>query len=272
MRFSITSRPARLRPAAVAGRFYPGDPDDLRNTVARLLEEAPAWKGPVPKAIITPHAGYIYSGPVAASAYNRLRPGKRQIRRVVLLGPTHYVAVAGLGGVTVEGFETPLGTVPVDREALRGLDDLPQVEPRDDAHAPEHSLEVQLPFLQLAFEEFSIVPLVVGEAAPGEVAQVLDSLWGGPETCIVISSDLSHFLNLDEARRVDELTARAIENLAPDSIGEKQACGRTPIQGLLESARRRGMRVERLDLRTSGDTAGPRDRVVGYGAFVFSEN
>ena len=264
-----TSERGKVRPAAVAGRFYPSDPTELRNLINMLLAQAPPATGPGPKALIAPHAGYLYSGPIAASAYAQLLPARDQIQRIVLLGPSHFVSVAGLATSSAAAFATPLGVVPVDVEAVRQARTLPQVQELDAAHGDEHSLEVQLPFLQSVLGDFTLVPLAVGEATPEEVSEVLDTLWGGPETRFVISSDLSHYYDLQTARRLDKATAKAIEALKPGGVGEERACGRIPIRGLLQSARRHGLHARTVDLRTSGDTAGPRDKVVGYGAFVF---
>jgi hypothetical protein len=260
-----------VRPPAAAGRFYPANPQELGDLIRTLLAQASPATGPAPKAIIAPHAGYLYSGPIAASAYAHLIPARDLVTRVVLLGPSHYIALEGLAATSAEAFATPLGLVPVDAEALRQIGSLPQVRVLDEAHAQEHSLEVQLPFLQTVLNRFSLVPLAVGGVTPEEISEVLDALWGGPETRFVISSDLSHYLDSQTARRVDSATAKAIEALNPDAIGEDQACGRVPIRGLLHAARRHGLSVRTVDLRNSGDTAGPRDRVVGYGAFVFEE-
>ena len=259
----------RVRPAAVAGRFYPADPGELRELIRTLLAKTPDASGPAPKAIIAPHAGYLYSGPVAASAYARLIPGRERIKRVVMFGPAHFVPVAGLAATTAEGFATPLGIVPVDTKAIEMLQALPQVVSADEAHVREHSLEVHLPFLQTVLADFSVVPLAVGDATPSEVHEVMEMLWGGPETCIVVSSDLSHFYDMRTARERDRATADAIEALKPADIAEDQACGRISIRGLLEAAQQHGLRGRALDLRNSGDIAGPRDRVVGYGAFAF---
>jgi hypothetical protein len=264
---------SHVRHAAVAGMFYPGDPRALAAEVRRHLAAAAArpHQGPPPKAIIAPHAGYVYSGPVAASAYVRLHPLRGRVRRVLLLGPCHRVAVRGLAVSAADAFATPLGPVAVDREAVQALLALPQVCEMEATHTDEHSLEVQLPFLQEVLGQFRLVPLVVGQATADEVAGVLERLWGGAETLIVISSDLSHYLDYDTARRVDQATCRAIEALDPAAIGHDQACGRIPVAGLLTVARRRGLAVETLDLRNSGDTAGDRRRVVGYGAWMFTE-
>ncbi len=263
-----------IRHAAVAGAFYPGSPRDLDTMVRRFLADAETktQDGPIPKAIIAPHAGYVYSGAVAASAYARLKPAAGAIRRVVLLGPCHRVAVTGLAVSSADAFATPLGAIPLDKKAIADILSLPQVSVFDATHADEHSLEVHLPFLQEIFHDFSLVPLVVGRASGDEVADVLERLWGGPETVIVISSDLSHYLDYESARRTDATTREAIEALDPSAIGHDQACGRVPVAGLLTLARRRGLRVTTLDLRNSGDTAGDRDRVVGYGAWMFTES
>jgi AmmeMemoRadiSam system protein B len=261
--------PPPSRPAAAAGRFYPSDPKRLRVLVESLLAEAGSSTEPAPKAIIVPHAGYIYSGPIAASAYARLLPARDSIQRIVLLGPAHFVPLRGVALPSAGNFETPLGSVPVDAEAVRSLRSLEQVRVLDEAHAPEHSLEVQLPFLQVVLKHFSLVPLLAGEASADQIAGVLERVWGGPETRLVISSDLSHYLDSETARLVDRATAEAIESLAPERVGNDQACGRVPIRGLLRAARAHGLRPTTVDLRNSGDTAGPRDQVVGYGAFLF---
>lgn len=252
--------------------FYSGDRRDLAQAVDAMLASAaqPAPAQPVPKAIIAPHAGYIYSGPIAASVYALLKPARARINRVVLLGPTHRVAVKGLALPEADGFATPLGTVAIDREASAAIRALPQVTVSSAAHAFEHSLEVHLPFLQTVLEEFKLVPLAVGYAEPEQVAEVLDVLWGGPETLIVISSDLSHYLNYPEAQAIDRRTADAILGLRTD-ITHEQACGATPVTGLNLAAQRRRLIPQLLDLRNSGDTAGDKNRVVGYGAFAFFE-
>ncbi|TVR98123.1 MAG: AmmeMemoRadiSam system protein B [Rhodospirillales bacterium] len=267
-----------LRYPAVAGLFYPETARDLEAQVRNLLAAAapagtasPTVDDPILKAIIVPHAGYPYSGPVAATAYARVAAIADRVCRVVLLGPSHRVAVRGLAASSAAAFTTPLGPVPVDRAALASVLALPQVETLDAAHADEHSLEVHLPFLQAVLKDFTIVPLLVGRASTDAVAEVLDRLWGGPETLIVISSDLSHYLDDASARALDAATCRAIEALEPAAIGHDQACGRVPINGLLTLARRRGLSITTLDLRNSGDTAGDRRRVVGYGAWMLSE-
>jgi hypothetical protein len=257
-----------VRNPAVAGLFYPGDPRELRAMVADYLGAAQA-AGTVPKAMIVPHAGYIYSGPIAASAYARLIPARRQITRVVLLGPAHRVGFHGLALSSADYFTTPLGSIPVDAATVKKIASLPQVRVMDVAHAQEHSLEVHLPFLQEVLGEFTLVPLVVGEASPEEVSEVLDLLWGGPETLIVISSDLSHYHDYATAQAMDRATSQAIERLQPDGIQYDDACGRNPVNGLLTVARVRGLKARTIDLRNSGDTAGTRERVVGYGAYVF---
>jgi hypothetical protein len=257
-----------IRQPAVAGMFYPAERERLHRDITQYLKEAPA-NGPVPKAIIVPHAGYVYSGPVAATAYARLRPARESIHRVVLLGPSHRIPLFGLATSSANAFNTPLGSIAVDVEALKSIADLPQVKRMDEAHALEHSLEVHLPFLQEVLHDFTLVPLVVGEAEPAQVAEVLERLWGGPETLIVISSDLSHYHDYETARRLDKATSRAIETLSLEDVHSENACGCRPVAGLLYLARKKGMKGETIDLRNSGDTAGSKDQVVGYGAYVF---
>lgn len=257
------------RSAAVAGLFYPGDPAALAAEVDAYLAEAPHPAAPAPKAIIAPHAGYIYSGPIAASVYARLAPLRGRVKRVVLAGPAHRVYVEGAAIPSVESFDTPLGTVPLDREALAQLGELPFVEVNDRAHAQEHCLEVHLPFLKAVLGDFTLVPIVVGDATTEEAATLLETLWGGDETLVVVSSDLSHYHAYEVARRIDGATAQAIVHLEARLVPD-EACGAIPINGLLRAARKRGLVPEQLDVRNSGDTAGPRDRVVGYGAFAFT--
>jgi MEMO1 family protein len=258
---------SRVRTPAVAGYFYPADPRELRGLIDGYLAAVPA-EGPVPKAVVVPHAGYVYSGAVAASVYARLRPARGRITRVVLLGPAHRVGVSGLALPDAETFLTPLGRVAVDPIVAAHLADLPQVHVNGAAHAQEHSLEVQLPFLQEVLGEFVVVPLVVGDAGPAEVGEVLERLWGGDDTLIVVSTDLSHYHDYATAQRRDRATSAAVEKLEYERIGYDDACGRNSLNGLLWVARRRGLRVQRVDLRNSGDTAGGRERVVGYGAYA----
>jgi MEMO1 family protein len=262
-----------VRPAAVAGMFYPGTPTVLSAAVRAYLADAGSMqetRDPLPKALIVPHAGYVYSGPVAAPAYRRIAAGRASVRRVVLLGPVHRVPIRGLALPAAQAFATPLGTVEVDAEAAARALELPQVQVSDAAHALEHSLEVQLPFLQTVLDDFKIVPFAVGDATAEEVGEVIDRLWGGSETLIVVSSDLSHYHPYAAARQIDRGTATAI--LALDaSIDHEQACGATPINGLALCARRHHLKPELLDLRNSGDTAGDKSRVVGYAAFAFAD-
>ncbi|MCU7812786.1 MAG: AmmeMemoRadiSam system protein B [Candidatus Thiodiazotropha sp. (ex Notomyrtea botanica)] len=260
---------ASVREPAVAGLFYPAEAEVLRHMVEDFLSDAPTV-GMLPKAIIVPHAGYIYSGPVAASVYARLAANNKLIRRVVLLGPSHRVAFKGLAAPDFSQFRTPLGNIPIDRGAIAQLDGMKQVIRLDEAHAEEHSLEVQLPFLQLLLEDFELIPLVVGDASGEAVAEVLERLWGGPETLIVISSDLSHYHDYLTAKQMDQATSEAIASLHPEKLGYEDACGRTPVKGLLLQAKRLGLKAEIVDLRNSGDTAGDKNRVVGYGAYAFS--
>ena len=259
----------KIREPAVAGMFYPADARQLTRTVAEFMSDTKA-NGETAKAIIAPHAGYVYSGPIAASAYAYLSNCAGTIERVLLLGPAHRVSLQCLAVCSAESFATPLGNVAVDMEAVQDILLLPQVEISDEAHASEHSLEVHLPFLQMICPGLRIVPLVVGQATSDEVAEVIERLWGGEETVIVVSSDLSHYHDYATAHTLDAATAEAIEALDSISLRYDSACGQIAIQGLLQAAQRKGLRAHTVDLRNSGDTAGPRDRVVGYGAFVFA--
>lgn len=259
-----------IRLAAVAGTFYPADPVALQQMIDGFLHAVPAQTAATPKAIIAPHAGYVYSGPVAASAYARLIPMRDRVRRVVLLGPAHRVYVNGLALTHATHYATPLGIIPIDLTAMQQLATLAHVSYLDDAHADEHSLEVHLPFLQIVLDQFTLVPIVVGEATPQQVAEALALVWGGDETVIVISSDLSHFHDYRTAQLLDQATSQAIEALAPERIGYEDACGRNPVNGLLHLAKLKHLHATTIDLRNSGDTAGSPDRVVGYGAYVFN--
>jgi len=264
---------ASSRLPAVAGLFYEGQPQALDHELREFLAEVEPSALPVPKALIVPHAGYVYSGQSAAHAYVLLAPARQRIRRVVLLGPAHHVALRGLALPDATRFVTPLGSVSVDSDAVAAALTLPQVSENRLAHAQEHALEVQLPFLQTVLDDFTLVPFAVGAATPEEVAQVLDMLWGGPETLILISSDLSHFHRYATARELDRATSEDILALNP-RLDHEQACGATPINGLLLCAQRRGLKPRLLDLRNSGDSSaggGNRSRVVGYGAFAFIE-
>ena len=260
-----------VRKPAVAGQFYPGTAAELNAAVIGFLKEAQTSTEPeenVPKALIVPHAGYIYSGPVAASAYSRIADAADRITRVALLGPAHRLPFEGLALPRVDGFETPLGIVPLDADAVTQIEHLPQVRSLPSAHDGEHSLEVHLPFLQTLLGHFSLVPLVVGAATAAQVAEVLEMLWGGDETLIVVSTDLSHYYDYDTAKAMDAVTSEAIETLDERKIGSEDACGRVPLSGLLVAARTHGLTARTVDLRNSGDTAGPRNQVVGYGAYI----
>jgi AmmeMemoRadiSam system protein B len=264
----------QVRKAAVAGTFYPGNSHALAEDIGRMLADASAHHSQsavAPKAMIVPHAGYVYSGSTAAAAYATLTQAAQTIRRVVVLGPVHRVPVRGLAAPGVEAFSTPLGEVALDMDAIASLAHLPQVTVSAAAHAMEHSLEVQLPFLQAILPHFKLVPLAVGDASAAEVAQVLSALWGGPETLILISSDLSHFLPYAEAQATDQATMDHILQL-DGSLTHTQACGATPINGLLLAARTHHLHPQLLTQCNSGDTAGDRQRVVGYGAVAFLEN
>ncbi len=274
---STAQRP-RIRPAAVAGTFYPADREVLLASLRASFADAVAAADAavrdddrsVPKALIVPHAGYPYSGPVAASAYLRLVPARASIRRVVLLGPSHHTLVRGVAVPSADAFATPLGIVPIDRAAREAALRMLGVVLDDAAHALEHSLEVQLPFLQVVLDDVEVLPLVVSHAPAAEVAAVLGAVWGGPETVLLASTDLSHYHRYDEAVALDRHTADAIVTIDPDAIGDRDACGAAGLRGLLTAARDRHLRVEQVDLRNSGDTAGDRRQVVGYGAFALA--
>jgi MEMO1 family protein len=257
------------RPAAVAGLFYPADEAALRAHIDSLLDASDRGDVAVaPKMVMVPHAGTVYSGAVAASAYARLRGSRASIRRVVLIGPAHRVAFRGLAAPGVSAFDTPLGQVPLDRVRLADLGEAEAVVRDDAAHADEHALEVQLPFLQRVLDQFVLVPLLAGDVPPVGVARVLERIWGGPETLIVVSSDLSHYLPYEEAQAVDRATTQQIQAMDP-GVDVDQACGAVAINGALMVARASGLAPRLLDVRNSGDATGDRRRVVGYGAFAF---
>jgi hypothetical protein len=277
----------RLRPPAVAGLFYPSDPGELTSMVCTMMDaadpalrDAAAKQSGWPKAIIGPHAGYRYSGPIAASAYTPLLPARGKIRRVVLIGPAHRVAFTGVALPSAEAFAMPGRDFPLDREALDTAAALPGVHVLDHPHAPEHGLEVHLPWIAAALGPpassttdtagYRVAPMLFGDVDHEAVADVLDALWGGPETLIVISSDLSHYLDYDTAKQVDHATSRSILAGEARRVGPSQACGHTAIRALMRVAERRRLPADVLDLRNSGDTAGPRNEVVGYGAFAFN--
>ena len=264
----------QVRQPAVAGSFYPGQQQILASDVSDMLIASRSKQDEVrrsPKAIIVPHAGYIYSGPVAATAYAQLTAVRETIKRVVLLGPVHRVPVRGLALPGVSAFATPLGEIQIDSMAVTSIEDMPQVVVSQAAHAQEHSLEVQLPFLQAVLADFKLLPLAVGDATGQEVAEVLEALWGGPETLIVISSDLSHFLPYQTAQEMDKETVRNILNLH-GPLNHQQACGGTPVNGLMLAAKQHHLHPQLLDLRNSGDTAGDKSRVVGYASIAFTED
>jgi AmmeMemoRadiSam system protein B len=260
-----------VRQPAVAGAFYSGNKGVLANDIKAFLDSTTPVKGQAsPKAIVVPHAGYIYSGQTAAIAYSHLVAGCKTIKRVILLGPVHRVSVRGLALPGADAFATPLGEIELDQAAIASISHLHQIVVSPTAHAQEHSLEVQLPFLQSVLDEFKLVPLAVGDTTPAEIAEILDILWGGSETLIVISSDLSHFLPYDIAQKVDSETVQNILDMKV-SLTHNQACGGAPINGLVLAARRHHLKPKLLDLCNSGDTAGDKNRVVGYASFMFNE-
>jgi len=259
----------KIREPAVAGTFYPADPDQLKQMLMHYLNDA-STAGKVPKAIIAPHAGFIYSGPIAASVYARLKAAKEVINQVLLIGPSHRVGFQGLALSTAEQFSTPLGNIEVDTQSVKQLAEYPFISYLDQAHELEHSLEVHLPFLQTVLKQFSLIPIVAGDAPADQVCQLLEQFWGKAGTLIVISSDLSHFHDYETAQKLDRETSEIIEKLQYEKLDSGSACGRVPIRGLLRLARKNNLQVKTIDLRNSGDTAGSGDknRVVGYGAYV----
>jgi len=264
-----------VRVPAVAGRFYPRNPQELAETVHRftagcVASPEPDSTLPLPKALIVPHAGYVYSGSVAGHAFALLHPLRSSIRRVVLLGPSHYVPFVGIGLTSAAAFETPLGSIPIDGEINAELLRYPFVHQQDEAHVPEHSLEVQLPFLQQTLKNFTLIPLIYGRVSPEEIAEVLRHVWGGEETLIVVSSDLSHFLDDTSCRRLDTETAQIIERLETDKLNSERACGAKGIQGLMILAREKGLKLRTLELKNSAAASGDVDRVVGYGGFYLA--
>ena len=264
---------SKIRPTAVAGMFYPADPAELRDMVLSYLSnarETPIDSATRPRAIIAPHAGYIYSGPVAAHAYHYVESIKDIIANVVLIGPSHRVPLLGLATSSADYFSTPLGNIPINRTLTEQINELPFVSELDQAHSMEHSLEVHLPFLQLTLDEFSLVPIVAGDASPEDVSQLISLACRADDTLLVISSDLSHYHDYQTAKRLDQDTCDAIEELDIRGVDSQHACGYIPVRGLLAYAKQHNLHATTVDCRNSGDTAGPRDQVVGYGSYVFS--
>lgn len=255
------------RTPAVAGSFYPADAHKLQAGIVHYLQDVKTT-GKVPKAIIAPHAGHIYSGPIAASAYARLQTAADKIKRVILIGPSHRVAFRGLAMTGCDSYSTPLGNIKLDIDSMTALQQFPFTGYLEQAHTHEHSLEVHLPFLQSVLDDFTLVPIVTGDASPEQVAKVLEQLWGGEETLLVISSDLSHYHDYASAQRLDRHTSQLIETLQYDGITSEAACGKVPICGLLKLLEQKGLTIKTIDLRNSGDTAGDKNRVVGYGSYV----
>lgn len=263
----------QIRPSAVAGMFYPGDRDELSEQITGFMHDKPNETIAVPKALIVPHAGIVYSGSIAAAAYRSLLQYRHVIRKVILLGPAHRIYLQGLALPTVDQFQTPLGEINLDTKTMQKLvDDYPQISFSDQAHAEEHSLEVQLPFLQEVLASFRLIPFVVGEATQSKVAEVIEHLWGGDECLIIVSTDLSHFHEYREAVGLDNISATQIESFQGDLLADNSACGRIPLRGLLHVAQQKGLSIKRFDLRNSGDTSGRKDQVVGYGAWGLFES
>jgi len=260
-----------IRQPAVAELFYPGNAHELGEMVDGFLRQVVPSLPTTPKAIIAPHAGYIYSGPIAASVYAELAKSADCIKTVVILGPSHRVAFHGLAVSDADCFSTPLGLIPLDKAIIQDLLSHNLVTTLNQAHQLEHSLEVHLPFLQKIYNKIRIVPIVVGDASTQEVSQCLEAVWGDSETLVVVSSDLSHYHSYDVATQIDTNTCSAIEAFKVDEIHSENACGYLPIRGLLHYAQRLNLKVKTLDYRNSGDTAGSKDQVVGYGAYAFNQ-
>lgn len=258
-----------VRRPAVSGLFYPEQANQLRQQVMDFVQHTVPDQSCQPKAIVVPHAGFPYSGPIAGSAYAQIVSRRAEIRRVVLLGPAHRVAFRGIALPTVRAFASPLGEVPLDLPGMALLGDLPQVIRSDEAHAREHCLEVQLPFLQQILADFTLLPMLVGSVGPQAVANALDLVWGQDETLIVVSSDLSHYESYQQAQQHDRHTSDVILTLDSVTLVGSDACGCNPLNGFLQLAREKQLQARLLDLRNSGDTAGDKDRVVGYGAYAF---
>jgi AmmeMemoRadiSam system protein B len=260
-----------IRSPAVAGSFYPENPVELRQAIGSYLVRATA-SSRNPRAIVVPHAGYVYSGAVAAAAYKGLEAAAEKPERVVLLGPSHRVPLTGMGFSTADAWATPLGEVPLDHGFIETLLKFPGLEANDEAHAPEHSLEVQLPFLQAVLGNFLLVPLVVGRAESGDVAALLQGIPDDGKSLIVISTDLSHYLSYEKARETDAKTAASISSMQSRGINDKKACGVYPLRGFLDFARDNNLKAKPLALKNSGDTAGGKSEVVGYGAWAFENS
>jgi len=262
---------SNIRLPAVSGSFYPDNPEILEAMLEGYLQQVTVTAtDKVPKAMIVPHAGYIYSGEIAASAYARLRAKRSTIKRVVLIGPSHKVGFTGLAVSHADAFKTPLGDIPLDTQAIASLANFPFVNYKEEAHLYEHSLEVQLPFLQMTLDSFQLIPIVAGDCPAKQIEQVLELFYAKDNTLIVISSDLSHFHDYATAQRLDRETSKKIERLDYQHLDYESACGRVPISGLLALAQKKSLQVETIDLRNSGDTAGDKSRVVGYGAYVIN--
>jgi AmmeMemoRadiSam system protein B len=257
-----------IRKPNVAGQFYPDQTKVLSEMINKFLSEVHVNIKEKPKAIIVPHAGYTYSGPIAATAYATLLPYKESIKKVILLGPTHRMSFKGVAATMVDYFETPLGSIPIDHN-IQEISSSQIVNVNETAYEMEHSIEVQLPFLQTVLNKFELLPLIVGDIEFIKVADIINNLWDSDETLIVVSSDLSHYKAYYSAQTLDTLTSSIIEKLAPNELQSEQVCGLIPIQGLLQVAKQKNIQVRTLDVRNSGDTSGSKENVVGYGAYFF---
>lgn len=261
----------KIRRSAVAGYFYPSNKEILIKQIKNFLENATLKFNYTPYALICPHAGYVYSGPIAGFSYKTLLPNKKNYKNIIILGPSHFEYVNGIAYISAEYFETPLGNAKVDLETLEKIKKLDFLVQNEDAHKKEHSIEVQIPFIQYIFQnDIPILPLAFGKISPEKIKILLETIWN-PETLIIISSDLSHYYDYDTAKKLDKQTSDAILNLDSDAIQYEQACGRIGIQGLLMFAKEKNWKAYLLDLRNSGDTSGSKTQVVGYGAWSFTD-
>jgi len=268
----INDKRLTSRQASVAGSFYPKNPAQLKKTLTNLFNANEDlnidFQTPV-KAIIAPHAGYIYSGPIAAKAYSLVSTCIKGKNKITIIGPSHFVPFNGIALSTAEFFETPLGKIKVDHHAYELINRIPEVIYLDEAHAREHSIEVHLPFIQYLKKDVRIIPLAVGQTSYQKVAKVLEKFCEEKDNLIIISSDLSHYHAYGYAQKYDLQTALKIENYKCSQLGPNEACGYLAIAGLLKMAKDRKYKIKRIDLCNSGDTSGSKDTVVGYGSWFF---
>ena len=258
----------KIKQADVAGMFYPGEEASLRQMVDGFIQKALSFDLR-PRAIIAPHAGYIYSGSIAGTAYKTIAAVRDQIENVIIMSPAHRFYLRGIALHMADAFATPLGNIPVNIGIVKKIKQFSSVQWEERSFIQEHGLETHLPFIQRAFKPgIKIVPMIVGECQESEVAEILESVWEDPRNFVIISSDLSHFHSYADAKKLDRNTVDLIQNLDSQSLDTEFACGHYPICGLLNLARNRKLKIKALDIRSSGDTAGSKESVVGYGSFA----